>query len=122
MIILLLNYFIKGNNVASSRFTTISVAISIHIVLLGSLKLRYSFLHTMHSSCIICSNFIHTFNGNLSSEQLLSIYGQMLIIIVAATMMNQNWILTTSAIAFAFVGESLYLYIKCNLFMGVICP
>lgn len=65
---------------------------------------------------------LHVFNTKLQDDQIIAIYGQMIILIVAVMILNTNWILTSAGIIIAFFAWCMYLGITCKIYIGVLAP
>ena len=122
LLIIVANFLILRSSINVMRMVYFSVGIGIHIISLLSLKLNISWLYTLHAPIVILSHMLHTLNGKLSDDEVIAIYGQMIILIVAVMILNQNWIVTSGAIVVSFTSWCLYLGFLCDIKVGVIGP
>jgi|LauGreDrversion4_2_1035121.scaffolds.fasta_scaffold234575_2 hypothetical protein len=120
--IIVINFFAHPRSVNVMRMVYFALGLGIHIISLLSMKLKQEWLVTIHAPVVILSHMMHVFNTKLSDDELIAIYGQMIIIIVAVMLINQNWMITSAGIIFAFCVWVLYLGLTCELYVGVLAP
>ena len=123
LIVLVVNYFALYTSVDKMRLVYYSIGVGIHILMLAFLKLtEYQWLCTLHGPMLILSHLIHALNTQIADDQLIAIFSQLLLIIVAVLILNLNWLITSAVIFLAFIVECLYLGLKCGQYVGVIGP
>lgn len=114
LLIIVINYFGHPRSVNPMRMIYFAIGVGIHVASLMALKLKQDLLYTLHAPVVILSHMLHVFNSKLGDEELIAIYGQMIIVIVAVMILNQNWIVTSMGIICAFFAWCLYLGLTCE--------
>jgi len=122
LLIIVINYFGHPISVNPMRMIYFALGLGIHIGSLLVLRLKQNWLYTLHAPIVIISHMLHVFNSKLPDDELIAIYGQMIIIIVAVMILNQNWMITSIGIILAFLSWCLYLGLTCELYVGVLAP
>jgi len=120
--IILTNYIASPIKVNIMRMVFFSTGLGIHILSMLALRLRKQWLFNIHAPIVILSHMLHVFNVKLGDDQIIAIYGQMIILIVAVMILNMNWILTSTGIVIAFFAWCMYLGLTCKIYVGVLAP
>jgi hypothetical protein len=75
---------------------------------------------TLHAPLILVTFATFVFDRELSADQVISICGQMYILIAFCIVINQNWLLTSLALFLLFTAKTLYIGLVAGLYMGVV--
>ena len=120
--IIVTNFISSPVKVNIMRMVYFSIGLGIHILAMLALRLKKQWLFAIHAPIVILSHMLHVFNTKLGDDQIIAIYGQMIILIVAVMILNMNWILTSAAIIIAFFAWCMYLGLTCKIYVGVLAP
>jgi hypothetical protein len=61
-------------------------------------------------------------NQKVRPDEIVVIFGSLLIVTIGVFMLNQNWLVTSLAIFLTYTSIALWLCLGCELYPGVIVP